>query len=69
MCPCSTLEAPCHPPEQRALWALEPPGCWSRGECVERPVDQGTGGAEWWELEEGLALWAWLFGKGMFFCC
>ena len=29
---------------------------------MERPVDQGTRVAQWWELGEGLALRAWLFG-------
>lgn len=52
-------------PELRALWALDPLACQNRGMWVERPVYQGAGVAEWWELEEGLALWARLFGKGI----
>ena len=56
------LGAPCCSPEQRAWWALEPPGCQSRCEHVERPMDQGTTVTQWWELGEGLALRAWLFG-------
>lgn len=59
------LGAPCCPSKQRVLWVLEPPGDQSRGVWVERFIDQGAGAAEWWELGEGLALWAWLFEKGI----
>ena len=55
------LGAPCCSPEQRAWWALEPPGCQSRCEHVERPMDQGYGytmvGAGGRARTAGLAVW------------